>query len=142
MTQSVKDILLPQLKRHEGLRLKPYHCTEGRLTIGYGRNLDDVGITDAEAEQMLMNDAAKVLDQLQRVPTFCELDETRQAIIANMCFQLGYSGLMKFSNMWAALQERDYSRAANEMLDSRWAKQTPNRANELAAMMREGAGDA
>lgn len=135
---TIKAVLLPQLKRHEGLRLKPYRCTKGKLTIGYGRNLDDVGITDAEAEQLLLNDVAKVLDQLQRVPTFCELDEARQAIIANMCFQLGYSGLMQFRNMWAALQEHDYQRAADEMLDSRWARQTPNRANELADLMREG----
>lgn len=142
MNDSIKAVLLQQLKRHEGLRLKPYRCTEGKLTIGYGRNLDDVGVTDTEAEQLLLHDVDDVLAKLQRLPTFCELDEARQAIIANMCFQLGFAGVMQFRKMWAALAGRDYSMAAIQMLDSRWAKQTPNRARELAKLMREGGGDA
>ena len=141
MSQQLKQILLPQLKEHEGLRLKPYRCTEGKLTIGIGRNLEDRGISESEAEYLLSNDVDEVLQRLQEVPVFNQLDVTRQAVLANMAFQLGFAGLSKFRRMWAALEAGHYGVAAMEMMNSRWAVQTPNRAYQLSVMMREG-GDA
>ncbi|WP_036591240.1 glycoside hydrolase family protein [Oceanospirillum maris] len=138
MSQSVKDVLLPQLKAHEGLRLKPYRCTEGKLTIGVGRNLEDRGITEDEALYLLANDVDDVLKRLQEVSVFNQLDTARQAVLANMAFQLGFSGLSKFRRMWAALETEHYDQAAMEMMNSRWAVQTPNRAYQLSVMMREG----
>jgi len=130
--------LIQQLKRHEGLRLKPYKCTMGFDTIGYGRNLETNGISEDEAETLLANDVFKVMEQLADRGLLQDHTKPRQDVLINMAFQLGVSGLLKFKNMIAALDDKDYKRASVEMLDSRWAKQTPNRANELAKQMREG----
>lgn len=135
MAQSIKEILLPQLKRHEGLRLHPYKCPADRWTIGYGRNLEDNGISEEEAETLLANDADRVIHSLQSIPSFNALSVQRQAVLANMAFQMGFASVMRFKNMWAAVEKQDYKTAAAEMLNSRWAGQTPNRASELARIM-------
>lgn len=133
--------LLEQLKSDEGLRLKPYKCTEGYDTIGYGRNLETNGISEDEAETMLMNDIYRVMESLNNYGLLIDHTPPRQDVLVNMAFQLGVSGLLKFKKMIIALDDRKYSDAAREMLDSRWAKQTPNRANELAKQMRTGTYD-
>lgn len=130
--------LIEQLKVHEGLRLKVYKCTEQYNTIGYGRNLDTNGITKDEAETMLVNDIIKVMEALHDKGLLQDHTQPRKDVLINMAFQMGVSGLLRFQNMILALDERNYSEAARQMLDSRWAKQTPNRANELAKQMREG----
>lgn len=132
--------LQKQLIRHEGLRLKPYHCTSGKLTIGVGRNLDDVGITEDEAMDMLRRDITKVTVAMTRDPLwgFSDYNSARQNVLLNMCFQLGKAGLDKFKKLRAAMNDGDFEEAARQMLDSRWARQTPNRANELAEIMRTG----
>lgn len=128
-----------QLKRHEGLRLKPYRCTANKLTIGYGRNIEDCGINQAEAEEMLRTDIMSVnLKLTSQYPKYCNLDSARQGVLVNMCFNLGLAGLMKFQKMQAAVLAGDFNRAADEMLDSRWAGQVGNRADELAIQMRTG----
>jgi len=127
------------VKRHEGLRLKPYKDTVGKLTIGYGRNLEDVGITLEEAELMLEHDLDRALkDAREVIAGFDELDEVRQAVLVDMAFNLGRAGLAGFRNMRAALALGDFERAASEMLDSLWARQVGRRAQELADMMRSG----
>lgn len=131
-------LLRSQLERHEGLRLKPYRDTVGKLTIGIGRNLDDVGISPEEAELMLDNDIDKVLRQLSDVDEYNTLGPARQTVLANMCFNLGFRGLLGFRRMWAAIARGDYSEAARQMLDSRWAHQVGYRAQELAKIMRTG----
>ena len=128
------------LIRHEGLRLKPYRCTSGKLTIGVGRNLDDVGITEGEARKMLRDDITRCTIKLMHDPLwgFSDYNAARQNVLVNMCFQLGKSGLDKFKKLRAAMNDGDWDRAAEEMLSSKWARQTPNRANELAKIMRTG----
>lgn len=133
-----RQLLKTQLERHEGLRLKPYRDTVGKLTIGYGRNLDDVGIAPEEAELMLDNDIDAALKHLHTVDEFNELDPVRQTVIANMAFNMGFSGVMGFRNMWAAISRQDWDRAASEMLDSRWSRQVGMRAVELSEIMRSG----
>ena len=133
-TQQLRE----QLERHEGLRLKPYKDTVGKLTIGIGRNLDDKGISREEAFAMLDNDIAEVVRQLEQVDEYQALDDTRQTVLANMCFNLGFYGLMGFRKMWLALARNDYHEAAKQMLDSRWARQVGYRADELAQIMRTG----
>ena len=135
-----RDLLRSQLERHEGLRLKPYLDTAvpPRLTIGYGRNLDDVGISREEAECMLANDIDKVERELDTIDEYVALDRIRQTVIANMTFNLGFHGLMQFKRMWAAIGRCDYEKAAEEMLKSKWARQVGNRATELADIMRTG----
>lgn len=128
--------LKQQLMHDEGLRLHPYRDTVGKLTIGFGRNLDDVGITREEAETMLDNDIEQVRSELSHFDWFEQLDAKRRDVIMNMCFNLGLPTLLKFENMIAALSAHQYQRAADEMLDSLWAKQVGQRANRLAEEMR------
>lgn len=130
---------MEQIKRHEGLSLKPYKCTMGALTIGYGRNLDSRGVTAAEAQQMLLNDLSEVSERLTSTwPDILSHDNVRQAAFVNMAFNIGVSGFMKFVKMHNALSLKDYEVAANEMLDSKWAEQVGSRAIELATQVRTG----
>lgn len=130
---------LDQLTRHEGLKLKPYRDTVGKLTIGVGRNLDDVGISIDEAMLMLDNDFDTAEQELQaRFPLTRDLDGPRYYALVNMCFNLGVSRLAMFKKMWSAIADGDWDRAADEALDSKWARQVGNRATELAQMLRNG----
>ncbi len=128
-----------ELVRDEGLRLKPYKDTVGKLTIGVGRNLDDVGITEEEAGYLLENDIGRAMADLDRnVPWWRSLSDARQRAMINMCFNLGWPRLSQFQNMLAALEAGDYERAAIEALDSRWARQVGSRAARVAAQIMEG----
>jgi len=133
-----RQLLRSQLERHEGLRLKVYQDTVGKATIGYGRNLDDVGITRVEADLLLASDIEKVERQLQTIDEYLALDPVRQTVIANMAFNLGFYGLMQFKRMWAAIGREDYMEASKQMLSSKWARQVGTRAVELSEIMRAG----
>ena len=130
--------LIAQLKRHEGLELMPYKCTSGKTTIGVGRNLEDIGITEEEAELLLLNDIGRVKQELVNDQWYMDLDPVRKAVIENMSFNLGYPTLKKFQNMIASISEGDYETASKEMLNSRWSKQVGQRSIELAEQMRTG----
>lgn len=131
--------LLAELKRDEGVRLKPYTDTVGKLTIGVGRNLTDVGISEDECTALLQNDIAKVLAQLDRsLPWWRKLDPVRQRVLVNMAFNMGMTGLLTFKNTLAAVQSGSYTAAAAGMLASKWATQVGARAERLADMMRTG----
>jgi lysozyme len=140
MEAKLMDRIKEQLVRHEGLRLKPYRCTAGKLTIGIGRNLDDCGITQSEAYVMLINDIMNCEKQLQaKIPDIYNgIDEVRKSVLLNMCFNLGINGLLGFKNTLAFVKAGDWERAANNMLVSRWAKQVGRRAIELSELMRKG----
>ena len=125
--------------RHEGLRQTPYICPAGKLTIGVGRNLEAVGITEEEALYLFRNDLGRVRAALdKRLSWWRRLDDVRQAVLISMAFQLGPGGLLGFRRLLAALEAGQWAEAAREMLDSQWARQTPNRAAELAEMVRGG----
>lgn len=127
------------LIRHEGLRLKPYRDTVGKLTIGVGRNLDDVGITREEALILLDNDIAKVRREVNRAfPWFAQLNPVRKNVVLNMVFNIGLPRFRQFKKTIAAIKAKDWEEAASQMLDSRWARQVGRRARELAAMMKTG----
>ena len=134
------EIAVQQIKTDEGLRLKPYHCTAGALTIGYGRNLDAVGITEAEADAMLRVDIEIAERGAEALVgnVWGQLSPARQAVLINMTFNLGRTRLAAFKNFLAALRAADYNTAASEMLDSRWANQVGDRATRLADAMRRG----
>lgn len=140
MTDALMNRIKSQLVRHEGLRLKPYRCTAGKLTIGVGRNLDDCGISQKEAYALLDNDIRNCEQQLlDEIPViYNALDEVRQSVLLNMCFNLGLKGLLGFNNTLAFIAAGDWERAANGMLASKWAKQVGLRAIELSEMMRKG----
>ena len=130
--------LIAQLKRHEGLELMPYKCTSGKTTIGVGRNLEDIGITEEEAELLLLNDIGRVKQELVNDQWYMNLDPVRKAVIENMSFNLGYPTLKKFQNMISSISQGDYETASKEMLNSRWSKQVGQRSIELAEQMRTG----
>jgi len=136
LLERIKD----QLVRHEGLRLKPYRCTAGKLTIGIGRNLDDCGISQTEAYVLLENDIQncekQLLDEIPEI--YNSLDEVRKSVLLNMCFNMGIKGLLSFKNTLAFIAAGDWERAANGMLASKWAKQVGRRAIELSELMRKG----
>lgn len=131
--------LIEQLKRHEGLRLKPYKCTADKLTIGIGRNLEDVGISEQEAEMLLLNDIERAKQSLvQKFPWTQELDEVRFAALINFTFNVGIGTVGKFVNAMALLKDGKYDMAAEEFLNSRWAKQVGQRSQEVAEQIRTG----
>lgn len=132
--------LIRQIELHEGIRLKPYRCTAGKLTIGVGRNLEDRGITLAEARMLLANDLTDVRNGLlNALPWVGNLDEVRQRVLIDMAFNLGLQGLLQFERTLGAVKAGEYQRAATMMLQSRWAKQVGQRAERLARMMVTGA---
>ncbi len=134
-----KQKLAEQLKIHEGLRLKPYRDTVGKLTLGIGRNLEDKGITEQEALFMLNNDVDYFYGQLtKKLPWFKMLDDARQNVLVNMAFNLGISGLLSFKMTLKLIEYGDYDNAATEMLDSVWAYQVGQRAIELSKQMATG----
>ena len=133
----MREQLTTMLKRHEGLRLDMYYCTAGVPTIGYGHNLLTL-ISEEAAEQMLQDDINIVLNELNdNVSWWTDLPEKAQIVIANMCFNIGLPRLMQFKKFWAALEDRDYERAAAEMEDSKWFHQVKGRAKELKQLMLE-----
>jgi len=131
--------LVEQLKRDEAVRLKPYKDSVGKLTIGIGRNLDDVGISDAEADFMLHNDIYRAESGVEEhLPWTKDLDEVRRAALVNMAFNMGIAGLLGFKNTLAAIQSGDYETAAAEMENSKWAIQVGPRAHRLALQIKTG----
>lgn len=133
------ESLIAQLKRHEGVRNKPYRDTVGKLTIGVGRNLDDVGINQDEIDLMLRNDISRAMTALRKyLPWFDGLDEARQNVLLNMTFNMGIAGLLEFKNTLNFIKAGQYEQASSEMLKSRWAAQVGQRVVELSNIMRNG----
>jgi lysozyme len=130
--------LLEQLKRDEGLRLKPYVDTVGKVTIGYGTNLTD-GIDQGEAEYLLSNRLnQKRLELLAALPWVADLDEARRGVLFNMAYNMGVPGLLKFRNTLDLIKAGSYETAAKEMLRSAWSTQVGDRATRLSLQMKSG----
>jgi len=136
-------LLQQELTVDEGKKAKPYLCTAGKTTIGIGRNLDDVGLSESEIQLLFKNDIERVCSQLDAtLPWWRAMSERRQRVLANMCFNMGIGdskrGLLSFRNTLASMQRGDYRAAARGMRDSAWATQVGARAERLAKMMEEG----
>ena len=142
--------LVEQVQRHEGLRLEAYLCPAGKITIGYGHNLQAnpvpgipaiVGtkITQDQAQRLLVADLMETRRKvLERFPWAADLAPARLAVLVNMAFNLGITGLAAFSRTLAHVAAGQYAEASTEMLASLWAKQVGNRAKELSRQMRTG----
>ena len=139
------DRLLESVKKHEGYRNKVYLDTLGKRTVGVGHLcVEDFWEDDKEYEEKFLMDileadlqnAIKGAKDLMAENGCMDIDEQAEEIIIEMIFQLGKTGVSKFKNMWKALSELNYIGASYEMLDSRWAKQTPNRAKGMANTMK------
>jgi lysozyme len=155
-----REKLVEKLIQHEGLVLQVYQDSLGIDTIGIGRNLEDrgiskeelddldiptidhiyeYGITEADAMVLAENDVQIVEEELLRAhPCVDGLDAVRQLILVDMAFNMGVPRLCKFKKMWAAIHDEDFSTAAKEMLDSRWANQVKSRSTKLAHAMHTG----
>jgi lysozyme len=134
-----KQRLFKQLRLHEGVEKFPYKCTAGYLTIGVGRNIEERGLLDNEIDFLLDNDIEVVMNEVSvTFDWFFELSEVRQRVVADMIFNLGLPRFKQFKNMIAALEAGDWAEAANQMMDSKWAKQVGKRAERLRDMMETG----
>jgi len=137
MKQIYNSLLKKQIELHEGLRLKPYKCPAGKLTIGIGRNIDDNGITKDEAFYLLDNDLQECEKSCRDLNWYSELSDTRKCVIIELCFNIGFAGLKKFKKMIEAIERKDWTVAAYEMLDSEWAVQVGKRAQTMAEQFRK-----
>jgi lysozyme len=111
-------------------------------TIGYGRCVDEAvggGISEEEAEMLLMNDIRYFAEAAERVVgrvAWSWINQRQRDALTEMCFNMGEGNLKKFKNMIAAIEALDMDQAAEEALDSRWAQQVGQRANRLAEKLR------
>jgi lysozyme len=134
--QLMKADLIKDIKRHEGFRQHIY-LDNGHYSIGYGTSLKN-GITKEEAELLLIYRLAVVKASLNQYSWFRELDETRQKVLLNMGYQLGVKGLLSFKHMIWRIKKGYYKSAANAMIESKWYKQSGDRAKELVYIMKNG----
>lgn len=141
------SLLIDMLKRHEGEIKKngrhvAYMCSAGHWTIGIGRNIDPnggIGLSDEEVDMLLEGDILRVTKELSaEYPWFNSLDDARKNALIDISFNLGATRLRLFKKALAAMEVADYSLAADEFMDSRWAKQVRSRAIELTEMIRNG----
>lgn len=131
--------LIEMLKKHEGFRTHPYRCTADKLTIGYGRNLDDIGITTQEAEFLLMNDIETAIQDTESIfQGFAYFSKNRQNALVNMMFNLGKTRFVKFRKMVRAINKGDWIEAAEQAKDSRWHRQVGSRALEIEHLLETG----
>ena len=138
MYEEVKE----EIKACEGYVNKIYKCSEGFDTIFYGHKVipgdsyeHGVEYPKEMGEEVFEKDFQRTLDAAERLIADRPINNTAKEVIINMGYQIGEGGVSKFKNMWKALDNEDYGEASFQMLDSLWAKQTPNRANKLSKKM-------
>lgn len=122
----------------ESVRAFPYECPAGKLTIGVGRNIEEVGLSPEEIDFLHTNDMARVWDEASGLDWFAGMDDVRKLVVLDMIFNLGLSRFLGFVNTIEAMTHRDYTRAAREMVDSKWYRQTGRRAQRLVRAMHTG----
>tara|TARA_B100000900_G_scaffold111183_1_gene92913 strand:+ start:336 stop:794 length:459 start_codon:yes stop_codon:yes gene_type:complete len=129
LNQIFHDKVVEMLKRHEGLRTFPYNCSQGFLTLGIGRNLDANGISEEEAHYLLYNDINKVQKELTKNwGVWRTFPERPRMVCIDMAFQMGITGFMSFRETRKLMELGKWLEASEELLRSRYAVQTPNRA--------------
>ena len=130
----IEDLLI----KHEGLKLKPYICPAGHLTIGVGRNLDDLGISKDEAMYMLKNDIKRCENELREIfLNFDELPENVKLVLIDMIFNLGKTRFLKFRHMIQAVKNRDWKAMIEEMKNSKWCKQVKSRCEDDVRLIKD-----
>jgi len=143
------NLLVEWIKFEEGFRDRPYRDTLEVRTVGYGRNLvthplpqrnwSSDPCTREEAEEWLRDELADMFSRLrERRPVIETLDPVRSAALMNMCYQLGVAGVLGFRKMWGAVEDEDFAGAAVAAENSRWARQTPNRARRVCRALETG----
>ena len=134
-----RNRLIDQLRIHEGVEKTVYNDSECIPTIGVGRNLRDRGLSDDEIDYLLSNDIDIVVDELDKVlPWWKDLDEVRQRVLCDLVFNLGMPRFSGFKKSISHMKQQMWDQAADELLDSKWARQVGRRAQTLSEMMRTG----
>ena len=134
-----RDRLIDQLRLHEGVEKTVYDDSEGIPTMGVGRNLRDRGLSDDEIDYLLSNDIDIVVRELDNVmPWWKDLDEVRQRVLCDLVFNLGMPRFSGFKKSISYMKQQMWDQAADELLDSKWARQVGRRAERLSEMMRTG----
>lgn len=138
------------IKLEEGMRTRPYYCSEQYPTIGYGQRIGDKGeplpnitTTEKEALKFLRGRISEIIIALssKQSKAWNNCNPQRQAVLISLAYQLGVTGVLAFKKMWAAIDNKDFNEAAIQMMDSKWAKQTRNRAIRQSSTMRSGSLD-
>ncbi len=132
--------LKDRIKKHEGYRVDVYKCSEGFDTGGYGHKIipgEDIPTTEEGWNKLFEKDFQTACEGADRVLGDCDIDTTAKEVVIEMVYQMGEGGVSKFKGMLSALRKGKYTDASDEMIDSLWYRQTPNRASELALTMRE-----
>ena len=131
-------MIIKMIKMHEGSNIvegrhMPYECPAKKQTIGWGRNIEDIGISEKEADYLLGNDIAQIVSDLSiHIATWEELSKARKEVFIDMCYNLGLPRFLKFKKMLAALEKGDVAEVATQMMDSKWARDdVPRRARHL-----------
>lgn len=153
---TVKDYVRfrERLREHEGFCSREYRDTVGKITIGYGYNVDDRGIEEFEritgrfydgsvsfAEAMLLLEHVLLETEhelLTRASWITKLNGVRYGVLLDMAYNLGVPGLLKFKKTLASIAAGDYALAAQQMLQSKWARQVKGRAVRLSQLMAAG----
>ena len=129
--------LIENIKLSEGFRSKVYKCTEGYDTIGYGFAIKDLVLGEDICDMILERKLAELkLRVHHQFPFLEDCPEEVQDVIIEMCYQIGVKGVSKFSKTIDHIMRKDYRAASVEMLDSKWATPTPNRAKKQSAQMK------
>ena len=143
------NMALELVKEAEGFYPNTYRCPAGKPTQGYGRNLEVYPLTEEEklelnqdgtvsefiASKWALKELQECEEKLMSNIIYQKQTEVRKAVLLDMCFNIGYSGLMKFKKMWFALGERDYLSASREMKDSSWYIQVGTRGKRNVTIM-------
>ena len=130
--------IINSIKAHEGYEPMVYQCTEGHDTIGVGFKVDDLFLSEKVCDLILEEKLNDLIPRIERkLSWFRYTQDEVKLVIVNMCYQMGLSGVLKFKRALAAMEIKNWEMAADEMLDSLWARQTPRRANELADLIRD-----
>ena len=126
--------LIERIGANEGFRRKPYQCSEGVWTIGHGLTW----LTEEESLHILTGRISQQhLQLLDDLDWYKDMPPEVQGVVIEMCYQMGFVGFTKFKKAINHMKNKEWQLAAHEMLDSKWAKQTSNRANQLADIVRE-----
>ena len=145
------NFIINQTEYEEGFKPRPYYCSEGYPTVGYGFRIGKKGAplpdfylprpaADVWLVELLNGTEAEMRKRqpINDAMTTIGANEPRRAVLISMAYQLGADGLLAFAKALVFIRRGDYASAASEMLNSRWAKQTPARAARHAQQMRSG----
>ncbi len=135
---TLSEKVMQKIEAEEGRKHQVYTCTAGKLTIGVGFNIEDVPIPDEVIDYWLTFNLNKLRRELIEFKWFNDSPPFAKLVLVDMAYQMGLSGILKFKNMLSAISCKDYEKAADELLDSKYARQTPARANRNAEILRRG----